>query len=469
MSTKLRTSARLALVAFAVAASSAALPQAAEAAGATTYYVSPTGNDANAGTSPTSPIRTLGRASGLGLNPGDSVLLQGGATFSGKLAVWRNGAAGSPITVGSFGTGRAIVTGDCLEVGGSYVTMRDLTITGCASNGIWTNGTGNVVTNIEATHNVHGIDVGPQAKNTKVVSNYLHHNDRMAPNTPGAFDDYGAVGVVVEGDNTEVAYNTITDNWAPSADFGTDGSAVEIYGGIGTSVHHNVASNNRTFTELGNKRSANTTYAYNQVTSSLTESEFLITRGDADYFGPVVGTTAVNNTVQLTGAKSLGFSCYAGCTASYFALFNNVLDVAGRIGYLEGSMSGGNNVYWRGRMDGLKLMGGDRYADPGFKPGQLVPSSKSPLVDTATQPLMDSDLNGTQVGVDGNGDGTKGADIGAYEAKGKDGKKGSKGKGGKKDGKGAKGKGGNKGKDGKKSGQGKNDGKKSGKGGKGRH
>lgn len=463
MSPKLRTPARLALVAFAVAASSVALPQAAQAAGATTYYVSPAGNDSNAGTSPGSPLRTLGRASGLGLNPGDSVLLQGGATFSGKLAVWRNGTSGSPITVGSYGTGRAIVTGDCLEVGGSYVTMRDLTITGCTSNGIWTNGTGNVVTGVEATHNVHGIDVGPQSKGTRIVSNYLHHNDRMAPNTPGAFDDYGAVGVVVEGDGTEVAYNTITDNWAASADFGTDGSAVEIYGGIGTSVHHNLASNNRTFTELGNKRSANTVYAYNQVTSNLTESEFLITRGDADYFGPVTGTKAEFNTVQLTGAKSLGFSCYAGCTPSYFSLSNNVLDVAGRIGYLEGSMAGGNNVYWRGRLDGLKLMSGDRYTDPGFKPGTLVPSAKSPLVDVATQPLMDSDLKGTQTGVDGNGDGKSGADIGAYEVKGKDGKKGGKsgkgkhGKGGKKDGK----------KDGKKSGKGKKNAQA--KGGKGRH
>ena len=108
----------------------------------------------------------------------------------------------------------------------------------------------------------------------------------MAANTPGTFDDYGAVGVVVQGDNTEVAYNTITDNWAASADFGTDGSAVEIYGGIGTLVHHNTANNNRTFTELGNNRSADTTYAYNQVTSSLRDTEFLITRGDADVLRP---------------------------------------------------------------------------------------------------------------------------------------------------------------------------------------
>ena len=419
MSTKLSNPARLALLAIAAAGVSLTLPaSAAQATGGATYYVSPSGSDSNSGTSPGAPIASLSRASGLQLNPGDQVLLQRGATFSGKLAVWRSGTAAAPITIGAYGTGtNPIVTGSCLEVGGSYITMTDFTVQYCTTNGIWTDGTGNVITNVEATHNVQGIDVGEHAENTKVVRNYLHNNDRMAPNTPGAFDDWGAVGMVVQGDNTEVAYNTITDNWAPSADFGTDGSAVEIYGGIGTLVHHNTANNNRTFTELGNNRSADTTYAYNLVTSSLTDTEFLITRGDADYFGPVRGTVAVNNSVKLTGANSLGFSCYAGCTPSYFMLYNNVLDVAGRIGYLEGSMSGGNNVYWRGSMNGLKLMAGDRYADPQFKDSNLVPTPKSPLVDAGRPAPMKKDLDGHRVGVDGNGDGTKGTDIGAFEAR----------------------------------------------------
>ena len=431
MSTMLSTSTRLVVLAVAAAGASLALPQAqAHAAGGTTYYVSPSGNDSSSGTSPSSAIKTLDRASGLQLNPGDEVLLERGATFSGKLAVWRSGAAGAPITIGAYGNGaKPVVTGDCLEVGGSYITMTDFTVSYCNTNGIWTDGTGNVITNVEATHNIHGIDVAEHARNTKVVRNYLHHNDRMAPNTPGAFDDYGAVGVVVQGDNTEVAYNTITDNWAASADFGTDGSAVEIYGGIGSLVHHNVADNNRTFTELGNSRSADTTYAYNQVTSSLNDTEFLITRGDADYFGPVRGTVAVNNSVRLTGGNSLGFSCYAGCTAGYFMLYNNVLDVAGRIGYLEGSMSGGNNVYWRGSMGGLKLMSGDRYADPKFRGPRLIPGPRSPLVDAGRPSPMSTDLDGTKVGVDGNGDGKRGPDIGAHEAKSK-GKK-HKAKGGK--------------------------------------
>ena len=152
MSTSLSIPARLAVLAVAVAGASLALPQsAAHAAGAATYYVSPSGSDANNGTSPGTAIQSLSRASGLQLNPGDQVLLQRGATFSGKLAVWKSGTAGSPITIGAYGSGsKPIVTGDCLEVGGSYITMTDFTVQSCTLNGIWTDGTGNVITNVEA-------------------------------------------------------------------------------------------------------------------------------------------------------------------------------------------------------------------------------------------------------------------------------------------------------------------------------
>ena len=150
------------------------------------------------------------------------------------------------------------------------------------------------------------------------------------------------------------------------------------------------------------------------------------------------GTVAVNNSVKLTGANSTGFVCYAGCTTSMFTMYNNVLDVAGRIGNLEGSMSGGNNVYWRGSMYSINLMPGDRYADPQFKGSKLVPSPNSPLVDAGRKAPMKKDLGGRKTNVDGNGDGRRGTDIGAYEAKSKKsnghrgkGKHGGKGKGGK--------------------------------------
>ena len=90
-------------------------------------------------------------------------------------------------------------------------------------------------------------------------------------------------------------------------------------------------------------------------------------------------------------------------------------------------------------MGGLNLMNGDRYIDPQFKGSRLVPTAKSPLVDAGRPAPMKKDLNGVRVGVDGNGDGRRGADIGAYEAKSK-GHKGGKGKDGKgKGGKGGKG------------------------------
>ena len=113
-------------------------------------------------------------------------------------------------------------------------------------------------------------------------------------------------------------------------------------------------------------------------------------------------------------------------------MYNNVLDVAGRIGNLEGSMSGGNNVYWRGDMGSLQLMPGDRYVDPRFKGSKLVPSKDSPLVDSGRKAPMKKDLGGRKTNVDGNGDGRRGTDIGAYEAKSKgQGHKGGKAHGGK--------------------------------------
>ena len=412
-------------MAVAAVASLAVLPLTATeatAAGPTTYYISPTGSDSASGTDANHPFRTVGKVVQLPLGPGDKVLLQRGATFTGKLEVWRNGTAAKNITIGSYGSSnqpKPRVTnnpGDfCMMVGANHVTVSGIHVTGCRA-GIWMRGVDNLITNVEATDNIHGIEVDSGSNGVRVMRNHLHHNDRMAPDTPGAYDDYGAVGVVVLGDNTEVGYNRISENHAPSADFGSDGSAVEIYGGIGTLVHHNVARNNRTFTELGHRRSANTTYAYNVSTSNLKDSEFLITRGASDYFGPVRGTVAVNNTVKMTGSNSLGYTCYGGCTPSTLTIHNNILDVAGRIGYADGPLAGGNNIYWHGEMS-VPMLSGDKYANPKFRGSRLRLQAKSPAVDKVKKARMKKDLTGRRVGVDGNGDGRRAADIGAYEAK----------------------------------------------------
>ncbi|MEA2734988.1 MAG: hypothetical protein QOE14_1439 [Humisphaera sp.] len=63
---------------------------------AATYYVSPTGNDANNGRSPQSAWQTIGRANGKNWNPGDRLLFEGGQTFSAS------GSAGANVVANSF-------------------------------------------------------------------------------------------------------------------------------------------------------------------------------------------------------------------------------------------------------------------------------------------------------------------------------------------------------------------------------
>ncbi len=74
---------------------------------ATTYYVSPFGNDTNSGTSQSSPWRTIGRLQSLQytLLPGDQILFERGGSYPGQLSINSSGTATSPIVIGSYGSG----------------------------------------------------------------------------------------------------------------------------------------------------------------------------------------------------------------------------------------------------------------------------------------------------------------------------------------------------------------------------
>ncbi|MBO0949735.1 right-handed parallel beta-helix repeat-containing protein [Fibrella forsythiae] len=107
----------------------------------TTYYVSATGNDANAGTSVSAPFQSLGKVNSLNLNPGDKVLFRRGDTFIGTLLIRYSGSSGLPILFDAYGTGRKPV------LSGS-VPLTNWTNTG---NNIWQapcSSCGNVVTGV---------------------------------------------------------------------------------------------------------------------------------------------------------------------------------------------------------------------------------------------------------------------------------------------------------------------------------
>lgn len=75
----------------------------------TSYYVSPSGDDLNTGTSPREAWQTVDRANDLTFTPGDSIFFEGGETFTGSLYFDSSdrGTSNNPIAVGSYGIGRA--------------------------------------------------------------------------------------------------------------------------------------------------------------------------------------------------------------------------------------------------------------------------------------------------------------------------------------------------------------------------
>jgi len=116
---------RLALVAAAAAPAQAA-----------DYYVSPSGDDGNLGTSPVEAWRTLGPVNALDLEPGDTVHLEGGRVFDGGILLDAAdaGAPGNQVTVTSYGTGRATVrtaSGNGLHAEDcGHLLVRDLVFEG---------------------------------------------------------------------------------------------------------------------------------------------------------------------------------------------------------------------------------------------------------------------------------------------------------------------------------------------------
>ena len=90
------------------------------AAQAATYYISPTGNDANNGTSSSTPWRTIDRVNQISFSlvAGDRILFQRGGTYRGKLNINGSGTAASYIEVGAYGTGdQPIISGSVAVTG----------------------------------------------------------------------------------------------------------------------------------------------------------------------------------------------------------------------------------------------------------------------------------------------------------------------------------------------------------------
>lgn len=415
-----------ATVAVATATTATAVTAVAATTGRT-YYVAPTGSDTNPGLSPSAPLRSLTAASALELLPGDRVLLRRGGVWSGDLVVDDAGTATAPVTVSSYGRGALPLVQGCLRLAADHQVLHQVHVDGCTWSAVRIAGDHALVYNVEATGSFAGIEVRPETTGARLLRNWVRDNDRMAPGTTGTNDDYGAHGILVRGDQAEVAWNHVSGHLADSPDYGTDGSAIEVYGAVGTRIHHNVAVDNRAFLELGHSRTRDTRVTYNVSRTSVPYAEFVITRGSDPHHGGVLGTVVAHNTARHSGRGSQAFWCAPGCSAEVLTLAANVFDVTGRMGWADGLLGGRDNLYWGSGVEHA-LLPGDVVADPRFvapAAGDLHLGAGSPAVDSAgaalaartdaTAPTDRVDADGRRLPRDGDGDRVAVLDRGALE------------------------------------------------------
>jgi parallel beta-helix repeat protein len=386
------------------------------------YYVDHVnGNDANSGTSEGSAWRSLEKASDFTLSPGARLLLMRGGVWTGSLKIEESGAGGLPVVVASYGDGPLpIIQGgsDCIQLSGSAIFVTQIQAQDCwAGVGIQEGASFNRVEGNALIGNIAGVHVSEGASDNVIAGNTLVNNNKMSVNDPGGGGDSGAFGVLLNGDRNEVAYNHISGSDAHSYDYGRDGAAVEIYKGQGNHIHHNTAVDNHAFSELGNPRSRDNTFAYNLVLSSLPDSSFLVTRGGESGYGPVLNTRLYNNTVYMTGPGTQGFVCHGGCNAGVLTMRNNIIHAVAKAGYADNAFDEDYNLYSGGitqfPLGPNSAAGNPMFINPGGGDFRLAPGS--PAVDSGVDAGYGADLDGRPVPLDGNGDGVPIPDRGAFE------------------------------------------------------
>ena len=109
-------------------------------ANGTDYFLSPSGNDSSPGTSQEKAWKSIGKVISTKFKPGDRILFQGGQKFVGSLNfdITDSGTAKNPVTVCSYGKGRAKINSGS-EFGlyaknTSGFVVKDLIFTGAGAD-----------------------------------------------------------------------------------------------------------------------------------------------------------------------------------------------------------------------------------------------------------------------------------------------------------------------------------------------
>jgi hypothetical protein len=333
-----------------------------------TYYVSTSGSDSNAGTQ-SSPWRTIQHAANF-VHAGDTVYVMGG-TYNESVTIAVSGSASAgPVVFAGYPGQTAIVDGTSLSASGtqglfniedeSYVTIQGFTIQNYTTSdanttpaGIWVTGSGsnvqilsnvihNIVTTSEASGNAFGIAVyGSEAPaaissitisgntvydcktgnsetvnvdgnvtNFVISSNTIHDNDNIGIDAIG-FEGVSPDSAYDYARNGEISGNTVYNISAinnPGEGNQYDADGIYVDGGSQIVIERNLTYSNDLNIEVASEHSGH--YAtYVTVRNNLVYAGNTVGISIGGYASSVGGTqncAIVNNTLYGNDTKNSG-------------------------------------------------------------------------------------------------------------------------------------------------------------------
>ena len=368
-------------------------------ANATDYYVSSTGNNANNGTSQSTPWQTLSKIQTVCNNgtikAGDNIYFKKGDVFTGSLlmaSIWgysaNSGTVTQPITFSSYGTGAkpilqypqggtTVVTQRVVFwfVGVDYVVVDGLNFTDLVNTsndkvavancgfaiylGIPYESNTNhcTIKNIDVSLCGMGVAI---TGDFNTISNSTLTNFKNLVNTyNGGDDDYGANAVTIMGSDNLITNNYISGAWAYSSDFGWNGGACEMYnncnrnkimyntivdcdgiseygGDGGTTASDNMIAYNKVI-NCGQLTWVNGAGAFAMQAANIQYFNNVVVENDLSRFsGPNAGTGNTHPLAQNPQTEIFGFSG-APTAAVVFNLKNNIFQLSSGIDITKAS------------------------------------------------------------------------------------------------------------------------------------
>lgn len=329
---------------------------------AATYYISPSGNDANNGTSTATAWQTIAKVNGSTFAAGDSILFEGGQTFTGSLEFTEDSwvaDANNPVVIRSYGTGRATISSGSLggidteNIAGFEV--HDLILVGAGDTDVsgielYNSQTGNgkldyvYITNLDISGYGHsGIAIwggyGPNWEgedtagftNITIEENVIHNNASANESATGS-------GILVQGyygfnndpenpthTNLHITGNVIYDNHGTPSVVNWSGSGIVVGNTDGALIEYNTVYNNGKDSFHNNGPVGIFAYDANDITIQFNESYGNKTGRFTDGGGFDLDGGTTNSLVQYNYSHDndgAGFMAY-GYADGYVSTWSN--------------------------------------------------------------------------------------------------------------------------------------------------